>query len=97
MSVRLFEVKYCFLKHFFGVSHLAACIFLIFSTMNHNWVQGSILAWHRLDPISIYRVFRGFRQAKFANGGSIFGSSQFTELPQLPLKTMLSLRMVKID
>jgi len=28
----------------------------------------------------------GFGQAKFAAGGSIFGSSQFILLPQLPLK-----------
>ncbi len=34
----------------------------------------------------VYRVFRGFGQAKFAYGGSIFGLSQFTLLPQLPLK-----------
>jgi len=43
------------------------------------------------------RVFHGFGQAKFAYGGSILGSSQFTLLPQLPLKTMLSLKVVKID
>jgi len=35
-------------------------------------------------------------QAKFAYGGLVLGSSQFTILPQLPLKTMLSLKMVKI-
>jgi len=33
-----------------------------------------------------YRAFHGFGQAKFADGGSILGSSQFTQLPQLPLK-----------
>jgi len=33
------------------------------------------------------RAFHGFGQAKFADGGSILGSSQFTQLPQLPLKT----------
>jgi len=44
-----------------------------------------------------YRVFHGFGQAKFAYGGSILGSSQFTLLPQLPLKTMLSVKVVKID
>jgi len=37
----------------------------------------------------------GFGQAKFAYGGSILGSGQFTLLPQLPLKTMLSLKVVK--
>jgi len=42
-------------------------------------------------------VFHGFDQAKVANGGSILGLSQFTLLPQLPLKTMLSFKVVKID
>jgi len=42
-------------------------------------------------------VHIGFGQAKFANGGSILGSSQFTLMPQLPLKTMLILKVVKID
>ncbi len=40
---------------------------------------------------------QGFGQAKFAFCGSILGSSQFTILPQLALKTMLSLKVVKID
>jgi len=38
-----------------------------------------------------------FWQAKFAYGGSILGSSQFTLLPQLPQKMMLDLKVVKID
>jgi len=42
-------------------------------------------------------VFQGFGQAKFAYGGSILDWSQFTLLPQLPLKMMLSLKVVKID
>jgi len=42
--------------------------------------------------------FEDLGQAKFAYGCSILGSSQFTLLPQLPLKTMLlSLKVVKID
>jgi len=46
----------------------------------------------------IYRVcFTGFWQAKFAFSGLILGSSQFTILPQMPLKMMLSLKVVKID
>jgi len=54
----------------------------------------------------IFRVFHGFGQAKFAYGGSILGSSQFTLLLQLPLKMMLcfifyeisdGLRMLLID
>jgi len=43
-----------------------------------------------------YGVFYGFGQAKFADGGSVLGSSQFTLLPQLPSKMMLSLKVVKI-
>jgi hypothetical protein len=41
-------------------------------------------------------VYHGFGQAKFACGGSILGSSQFTLLPQLPQKMMLGLKVVKI-
>jgi len=44
-----------------------------------------------------YRAFHGFGQAKFAYGGLVLGSSQFSLLPQLPLKTMLDLKAVKID
>ncbi len=44
-----------------------------------------------------YRAFRRFGQAKFAYGGSILSSSQFTLLPQLPLKTTLNLKVVQID
>jgi len=42
-------------------------------------------------------VFHGFGQAKSAHGGSILGPSQITLLPQLPLKTMLSLKVIKSD
>jgi len=31
-------------------------------------------------------------KAKFSDGGLILGSSQFTQLPQLPLKTKLDLK-----
>jgi len=38
-------------------------------------------------------MFRGFGRAKFADGGSILGSSRFALLPhQLPLKTMLDFK-----
>ncbi len=54
-----------------------------------------------IKPIALshlpYRAFHRFGQAKFANGGSILGSSQFTLLPQLPLRMMLSLKVVRID
>jgi hypothetical protein len=42
-------------------------------------------------------VFHGFGQAKLAYGGSILSSIYFTLLPQLPLKTMLYLKVVKSD
>jgi len=45
----------------------------------------------------LYRAFQGFGQAKFAYGGSILGVSQFKLLPQLPLKTVLLLKVVKIN
>jgi len=44
-----------------------------------------------------YRVFHRFGQAKIPDGGSVLGSSQFSILPQLPLKMMLGLKVVKID
>jgi len=43
------------------------------------------------------RVFHGFGQAKFPDGGSVLGLSQFLKLPQLSLKMMLGLKVVKID
>ncbi len=44
-----------------------------------------------------YRGFRGFVQAKFLDGGSVLGLSQFLILPQLPPKLMLYSKGVKID
>jgi len=44
-----------------------------------------------------YRAFHRFGQAKFPDGGSVLGSGQFSILPQLPLKTMLSSKGVKIN
>jgi hypothetical protein len=46
---------------------------------------------------NIHRAFHRFGQAKFPNGGSVLGLSQFSILPQLPQKTMLVLKVVKID
>jgi len=47
---------------------------------------------------SWYRAFHRFGQAKFPDGGSVLGSNQFSILPpQLPLKMMLRLKVVKID
>jgi len=42
-------------------------------------------------------VFHGFGQAKFSNGGLVIGSSQFSQLPQLPQKTTLNLKVVNFD
>jgi hypothetical protein len=41
-----------------------------------------------------YGAFHRFGQAKFPEGGSVLGSSQFSILPRLP---MLGLKVVKID
>jgi len=45
----------------------------------------------------LYRAFHGFGQAKFAYAGLVLGSSQFNLLPQMPLKTMLDLKVAKIN
>ena len=42
--------------------------------------------------IALYR----FGQAKFPNGGSVLGSSQFSILPQLPQKAMIGLKGSKL-
>ncbi len=44
-----------------------------------------------------YSVFHRFRHAKFANGGSILSSSQFSILPKLPQKMKFATKVVKID
>ncbi len=36
-----------------------------------------------------YRAFHGYGQDKFPDGGLALGSSQFSILPQLPLKMFL--------
>jgi len=43
-----------------------------------------------------YRPFHQFGQAKFPDSGSILGLSQFSILAQLPLNTMLGLKVVEI-
>ncbi len=45
----------------------------------------------------LYRTFHRFGQAKFPDGGLVLNSSQFSILPQLPLKIMLSLKVVKLN
>ncbi len=44
-----------------------------------------------------YKAFHGFGQAKFSDGGSVLGSSQFSILPQLPPKVLLNSKVVKIN
>ncbi len=45
----------------------------------------------------LYSVFYQFRQATFDNGGSLLDSSQFLLLFQLPQKTRLASKVVKIN
>jgi len=51
----------------------------------------------RVIHTQIYRAFHRFGQAKFPNGGSALGSSQFSILPQLHQKMMLASKGIKID
>ena len=44
-----------------------------------------------------YRAFHRFGRAKIRNGGKALGSSPFLLLPQVPPKTMLASKVVKID
>jgi hypothetical protein len=62
-----------------------------------KWKEGSSKSsiFYRRRSAEIYRVFHGFGQAKSANGGSILGSSQFSELPQLLQKMELASIAVK--
>jgi len=49
--------------------------------------RSKILSRHLYRYVETYRAFHEFGQAKFADSGSILGSSQFKQLPQLPPKT----------
>jgi len=42
-------------------------------------------------------VSHRIEQAKFPDGGSVLGLSQFSILPQLPPKILLDSKVVKID
>jgi len=64
-------------------------------SVGRKWPASRTLPTPRLRRF--YRTFHGFGQAKFNYSGLILGTSQFTLLPQLPLKTMLHLKVVKID
>ncbi len=56
-----------------------------------SWISRIV----RMSPK--YRVFHGFGQPKFPDGGLFLGSSQFSVLLQLPQKMMLSSKEVKSD
>ncbi len=47
--------------------------------------------------VTFYRAFKRFGQAKFPDGCSILGSSQFSILPQLPPTILINSKVVKID
>jgi len=53
--------------------------------------------WNYAKLTKSYRAFHGFWQAKFPNGGSVLGLSQFSILPQLHPKILLNPKVVKID
>jgi len=63
------------------------------SNISMQWGQKSTAFLSHL----FYRVFHGFGQDKFPDGGSVLGSSHFSILPQLPQKMMLGLKGVKIN
>ncbi len=66
--------------------------------MDHMGAGDQAAKANRKYKTKWYRAFHRFGQANFAYGGSVLGSSQFTLLSQLPLKTMLLyLKVVKID
>jgi hypothetical protein len=50
-----------------------------------------------ISMLNYYREFHRFGQAKFPDGVLIFGSSQFSILPQQPPKILLDSKVVKID
>jgi hypothetical protein len=68
----------------FSASELSVKLFLLFFQVN-------------IYETFNYRAFHIFGQAKFPDGGSVLGSSQFSVLPQLLPKMMLGLKEVKID
>jgi len=51
----------------------------------------------RKENLFTTECFTDFGKLNKADGGSILGSSQFTQLSQLSLKIMFDLKMVKID
>jgi len=75
---------------------LRECIFIKVSTQKNDCTTALLFPFVVCQETTVYRAFHGIGRAKFAYGGLILGSRQFTLLPQLPLKTMLNLKGVKI-
>jgi len=70
----------------------------IFKNINDIFHQGFSTLLTANEKYKIYfRAFHEFGQAKFPDGVSALGSSQFSILPQLPPKTMLASKGAKID
>jgi hypothetical protein len=76
-------------EHFKTVKHVSVQLNIFLKI----WTLNSVCTNKRASK----RAFHRFGQAKFSDGGSVLGSSQFSVLPQLPPKTMLSLKEVKIN
>jgi len=55
------------------------------------------MPWLTMTKRKNSKVFHGFGQAQFPDGGWVLGSSQFSILPRLPPNMILSLKVVKID
>jgi len=61
-----------------------------------SWLQLALGSIHKiLDTKGLLKV--RFGQAKFPDGGSVLGKSQFSTLPKLPPKILFDLKVVKID
>ena len=66
---------------------------------NHFHVLITKLGWNKLckHQYNFIQNVSQIWQAQFPNGGSFLGSSQFSILPQLPLKILLDSKMFKIN
>jgi len=76
-----------------AINELSQVSFLIYSRFHCYWTTNTE------SGLLTNKAFHRFGQTKFPNDGSVLGSSKFSILPheQLPLKTMLDLKVVKID
>ncbi len=89
--MREFFVRKCF-------AQLSLVTFQLcnFWCQNANAKKSQIKCWWNWH-LAYHRAFRRFGQAKFPDGGSVLGSSQFSILPQLPPKILLDSKVVKIN